>query len=1635
MWRIAGGIASASVLAVAGLTVLPQGSTPAAAATPNLPPTFAAAQSEWPVTAGAAVGTLVATLAATDPEAAPLTYSINAGNTSGTFAIDPATGQLRVAGPLTAGTSTLLGLTASDGTNTAQAQVVVSAVAAGAAGVTRQLWTGVSGSSVSYLTSLPSYPATPNQTSTLANFEAPTNAADKYGQRVIGYLVPPTTGAYTLSITSDDGGELWINPDGAYPAGAKKVASSSYSSGYVNAAPVTLQAGRAYLVYALHKESTGGDRLGVAWTGPGIATRTVIPGQHLLPWTSVALPVTAPTLTAVAQAKRVELSWTAAQTPGGAVSYRVFRDGTEVASTTGLTFSDRGRTPDTNYTYRVEASIASGSPPASSATVTTRTTNSAPVFLGAGGHYAVANDAPAGTAIGDVAATDPDVDDALSYRLVAGDGFAVDAATGKLTTSAAMSPTGATLRTITVEVTDGTATTVQKQFTVLVTDPVRLAHAGMLRQFWSGIGGYAVSALTADTRYPAKPDSTSVVPSAATPTNTADNFGDRLTGYLRPSVTGSYTFYLAANEAGELRLGPTSDPTSLSGAPIASLTSSATVNEWTKYPTQKSVAVTLVAGQVYSLEALHKEAVGSDHVQIGWQGPGMSAPAVITGANLLTPDALDSIVPAAPTTLAPSLVDARGVTVSWTAGTDANGISGYRVYRDGAPIGSVGSAARSYTDAGVTGRHDYAVVAVDAYGNTSAPTTLAGVDSATAFNAVEQAVASGSAAGVTDPASLVDAALTTIDTNKDLLLGAKAKLFNLNPDGTVKADGASLTSIGWTPTHDAALITSTYGTNVGVLRTNAVSATGYTVKDREIGVAGQSGPGRYLVLGGNPMRTALASAPNAATTDAGMHKFLENSMSWLTGRDDLTAAPFKVVIAQMDQSYWFPDEVATRTWLDAHYPGKVSYNAADTCDGAALAGCLAARPDLLIVSQFDTSGNPTAVAAAVKAAMAAGTPVMYLHHDGDLKPQGAALLPVFDVAYASDNSSSKLSLSGYNPAAAVGAVPTEIQSVGRMLTHFRNADWNVNLSGCSGGSCADATLQSEFYAGARDYLRSRLNAMDAKAVDLFAGPTNRLDKLLVLLGDAYRREVSYPMDKVTTSQDTFLRAYFADHAVLNTRTVASAQTKLGSFSKPIRADIPTITKDVSATTRATDHFTAATVYALPGRPFTVERTDAAGSQSVKVAINSLRSASTKEFDANSYTRPKYLTSPWVELAPGQKVTLTSPYGGPVQIWLKGSATDVTASLRFAGVGQHPVWSGSATTTQFAADLAAGDYDWAEFLTPGFQVHSTRANMLQTLANPVTNTPEKLAEVTTANFYQSIFNLAGFTGQSLSLDSKVSALCADKGWNCTDPAVHGMFGMWHFNSDQATCGYGCSGNPYDAWWAFEPLGWGDAHEVGHGQQRPRMQIDNVTGEVSNNIFPIHTVYSYNATHPTAPVHAGHEPTQAAQFTMLSDAARTADPKAAVHDALWVKGTFDRPEFYVQLAWQAQSLPQFGDGGWDLYTGLYLQDRLFGKAVASDAAWAAAKDGLGFGSYDRPTAAAISGNDWMLVATSYLTGKDQRPFFDLWGVNYSDKASAQVAAFGYPAAEKRFYLAYSDATGPWYGHDPVGSVVVDGTTTLP
>jgi hypothetical protein len=78
-------------------------------------------------------------------------------------------------------------------------------------------------------------------------------------------------------------------------------------------------------------------------------------------------------LTASAQgSSSVGLSWTVATDNVGVVSYRVYRGGTQVGTTSGLTFTDTGLSPGTTYAYQVQAvDAATNLGPAASATATT----------------------------------------------------------------------------------------------------------------------------------------------------------------------------------------------------------------------------------------------------------------------------------------------------------------------------------------------------------------------------------------------------------------------------------------------------------------------------------------------------------------------------------------------------------------------------------------------------------------------------------------------------------------------------------------------------------------------------------------------------------------------------------------------------------------------------------------------------------------------------------------------------------------------------------------------------------------------------------------------------------------------------------------------------------------------------------------------------------------------------------------------------------------------------------------------------------------------------------------------------------------------------------------------------------------
>jgi chitodextrinase len=95
------------------------------------------------------------------------------------------------------------------------------------------------------------------------------------------------------------------------------------------------------------------------------------------PPTDTQSPTAPSDLTAnVASSGQINLSWKAATDNVGVTGYRIFRQGTQIASVTGTTYQDTGLSPSTSYSYTIAAYDAAGniSSQSASASATTLTT-------------------------------------------------------------------------------------------------------------------------------------------------------------------------------------------------------------------------------------------------------------------------------------------------------------------------------------------------------------------------------------------------------------------------------------------------------------------------------------------------------------------------------------------------------------------------------------------------------------------------------------------------------------------------------------------------------------------------------------------------------------------------------------------------------------------------------------------------------------------------------------------------------------------------------------------------------------------------------------------------------------------------------------------------------------------------------------------------------------------------------------------------------------------------------------------------------------------------------------------------------------------------------------------------------------
>ena len=246
-------------------------------------------------------------------------------------------------------------------------------------------------------------------------------------------------------------------------------------------------------------------------------------------------------------------------------------------------------------------------------------------------------------------------------------------------------------------------------------------------QRWDGIGGTAISSLTGNVNYPNSPSASGTFTSFEAPFDVLDNIGYRVRGYISPSVTGAYTFYIASDDNSELLLSTSRSESNK--VRIATVTDWTGSREWIKQPNQKSTVITLTAGQSYYIEALMKEGDGGDNLAVGWTGPGISTITVIAG-QYLSPYSSAAVAPSI--TTQPPAYHSLSAGQPFNLSVVATGTSlTYQWRKDGRSI--AGATGSTYVKASVTALDagTYTVVVSNAVGSVTSNPALLSVGSLT----------------------------------------------------------------------------------------------------------------------------------------------------------------------------------------------------------------------------------------------------------------------------------------------------------------------------------------------------------------------------------------------------------------------------------------------------------------------------------------------------------------------------------------------------------------------------------------------------------------------------------------------------------------------------------------------------------------------------------------------------------------------------------------------------------------------------------------------------------------------------------------------------------------------------------------
>ncbi|HBO5409044.1 TPA: hypothetical protein SL686_005106 [Pseudomonas aeruginosa] len=764
--------------------------------------------------------------------------------------------------------------------------------------------------------------------------------------------------------------------------------------------------------------------------------------------------------------------------------------------------------------------------------------------------------------------------------------------------------------------------------------------------------------------------------------------------------------------------------------------------------------------------------------------------------------------------------------------------------------------------------------------------------------------------------------------------------------------------------------------------------------------------GRGLAYGTNVL-TQLSG------TNAAHAPLLKRAVQWLVNGDPgaATAKDFKVSVVGVDKT-------ATLNGLKS--AGLQPADAA--CNALTDASCASASKLLVLGNGASTAS----LSATVRARLQAGLPILFVHTNGwnqsSTGQQILAGLGLQEGPYGGNYwdkdrvPSSRTRARSVDLGGAYGQDPALVQQIvdGSWRTDY---DWSKCTSYVGRTTCDDVPGLSDFSKRV-DVLKGALDAYNQKAQNLFALPGTTSLRLWLLWADAVRQNIRYPMDKAADTA-RFQETFVADAIVGYVREAGAAQKELGSYAGQRQQSMPVSGSEetLTLTLPSAQGFTAIGRMAAPGKRLSI-RIEDAGQASLAVGLNTQRIGSTRLWNTRQYDRPRFLKSPDIKLQANQSVALVSPYGGLLQLVYSGATPGQTVTVKVTGAASQPFLDiqpgedSSQAIADFIQALDADKADWLEIRSGSVEVHAkvekVRGSIDKDYGGDVQRFIRELNEV----FIDDAYTLAGFAIPNQAKTPAIQQECAVRGWDCDSETLHKLPGTQHINVDQyAQCGGGCSGNPYDQTWGLNPRGWGESHELGHNLQVNRLKVyGGRSGEISNQIFPLHkdwrVLREFRQNLDDTRVNYRNA------YNLIVAGRAEADPLAGVYKRLWEDpGTYalngERMAFYTQWVHYWADLKNDPLQGWDIWTLLYLHQRQVDK---SD--WDANKAALGYGTYaQRPgnsgDASSTDGNDNLLLGLSWLTQRDQRPTFALWGIRTSAAAQAQVAAYGFAEQPAFFY----------------------------